>query len=166
MTKVSFGVSVVNTTVANIKRSKQRLATELKLLKTRAKELKLFLNKFSYLNNLDYASVSLNVYSDSASVYMHLRRLDGFKDDLLIKTIVAINDYAMDNGYKVFVENDEYASSLNRDYRFHLSKTDYSWDSYLDISISAYVRDDSPTCKKVKIGEEVSVVDKYMIVCD
>jgi hypothetical protein len=166
MSKVSFGVSVVNTTVANINRSKQRLATELKLLKTRAKELKLFLNKFSYLDNLDYASVSLNIYSNSASVYMHLRRLDGFKDDLLIKTIVAINDYAMDNGYKVFVENDEYASSLNRDYRFNLSKTDYSWESYLDISISAYVRDDSPTCKKVKIGEEVSVVDKYMIVCD
>jgi hypothetical protein len=166
MSKASFAVSVVNKTIANITYSKQRLAKELKLLKARSKELKPFLNKFSYLSGNDYAILTLNIYSESSSLYIHLRRLDGFKDDLLTRAIVIVNDYAMDNGYKVFVENDEYASALNRDYRFHLSKGEYSWQSDLDISISAYVRDDSPTCKKVKIGEKIEVVPQYQIVCD
>ena len=166
MSKVSFAVEIVNNTAANIARSKKRMTLELKTLKAKSKELKAFLTKFSYLKNLDYASVTLHAYSDSSSVYITLRRLDGFKDDLLTRAIVAVNDYAMDNGYKVFVDNTEYASSLNRDYRFHLSKSDYSWESSLDVTISAYVRDDSPTCKKIKIGETVEIVPKYQIVCD
>jgi len=166
MSKASFAVSVVNTTAANITCSKKRLANELKTLKARSKELKQFINKFSYLDDNDYARVSLNMYSESASVYINIRRLDGFKDDLLTRAIVIVNDYATDNGYKVFVENDEYASALNRDYRFHLSKSERLSGSTLEVSISAYVRDDSPTCKKVKIGEKVEVVPQYQIVCD
>jgi hypothetical protein len=166
MSKESFAVSVVNATVANINTSKNRLIKELKDLKARSKELKPLLNKFSYLKGLDNVSCRLQLWSDSTSVYINLRGLEGFKDELLTRSIVAVNDYAMDNGYKVFIQNNEDASSLNRDYRFALSKTDDRWDSNLDITIFAYVKSDSPTCRKVQIGETVEIVPKYEIVCD
>jgi hypothetical protein len=166
MSKASFAVSVVNAKVASINHSKSRLIEELKDLKARSKGLKPFLNKFSYLKGLENASCRLEVWSDSTSVYITLRRLEGFKDELLTRSIIAVNDYAMDNGYKVFVYNSEDASFMNRDYRFVLSKTDDRYDSNLDITIFAYVKSDSPTCRKVQIGETVEIVPKYEIVCD
>lgn len=50
------------------------------------------------------------------------------------------------------------ASILNRDYKFNLG--------FFDVVVSAYVRDDSPTCRRVVVGTEMKQVETYKIVCD
>ena len=52
----------------------------------------------------------------------------------------------------------DWPSALNRDYKFKLGA--------FDVVVSAYVRDDSPTCKRVVIGTEMRQVDTYKIVCE
>jgi hypothetical protein len=52
----------------------------------------------------------------------------------------------------------DWPSALNRDYKFKLES--------FDVLISAYVREDSPTCKRVVVGTEMQQVDTYKIVCD
>jgi hypothetical protein len=52
----------------------------------------------------------------------------------------------------------DWASILNRDYKFNLG--------FFDVVVSAYVRDDSPTCRKVVIGTEMKQVETYKIVFD
>jgi hypothetical protein len=47
---------------------------------------------------------------------------------------------------------------LNRDYSFEL-------DAVI-VSISAFVRTDSPTCRKVQTGVKVEEVAQFEIVCD
>ena len=52
----------------------------------------------------------------------------------------------------------DWPSALNRDYKFKLES--------FDVTVSAYVRDDSPTCKRVIIGTEMQQVNTYKIVCE
>lgn len=52
----------------------------------------------------------------------------------------------------------DWPSALNRDYKFKLES--------FDVTVSAYVRDDSPTCKRVIVGTEMQEVHKYKIVCE
>lgn len=52
----------------------------------------------------------------------------------------------------------DWPSALNRDYKFKLGA--------FDVVVSAYVRDDSPTCKRVVVGTETQQINTYKIVCD
>ena len=60
---------------------------------------------------------------------------------------------------------DDYAEDMNRDFRF-------SWTDaegiYFSVTVYAYVRSDSPTCRKVVVGEDrvESVRPRYAILCD
>ena len=81
-----------------------------------------------------------------------LNKLESFKDAQLIKLLDFLTDRTTN------MTSRDYANWMNRDYSFELE------DVY--INISAYVRSDSPTCRKVKVGVTVQEVEEYELVCD
>lgn len=56
------------------------------------------------------------------------------------------------------IKTQDYAAAINRDFVFTTDK----WEA----RIMAYVKSDSPTCRKVIIGTEIVEQHKYQIVCD
>lgn len=80
--------------------------------------------------------------------------LRGMKDRKLTKVI----NHLMAQEFEPVRTKDYVSESLiNRDFVF--TKGD------ITVRIHAYVRDDSKSCKRVQIGEEISVRPKYEIVC-
>ena len=80
--------------------------------------------------------------------------LRGMKDRKLTKVI----NHLIEREFEP-VRTKDYVSEdlINRDFVF--AKGD------ITVRIHAYVRDDSKSCKRVQIGEEISVRPKYEIVC-
>lgn len=85
-------------------------------------------------------------------VYVNMRNLDSFKDDRLVKVLGYLSE-TMDD-----MKTEDWAQSVNRDFRFKSGTH--------SVAISAYVREDSPTCRKVLVGTELQTVEKFEIVCD
>ncbi len=85
-------------------------------------------------------------------VYVNMRNLDSFKDDRLVKVLGYLSE-TMDD-----IQTTDWAQSVNRDFRFNSGTH--------SVAISAYVREDSPTCRKVLVGTELQTVEKFEIVCD
>jgi hypothetical protein len=85
--------------------------------------------------------------------------LDSLKDHRLMGPMENILDIA-DIEWKCSTE--DYPASINRDYRLEGTKDGRKYV----VNFQAYVKSDSPTCRKVKIGQETQVVDKYEIVCE
>lgn len=98
--------------------------------------------------------VYLNVGS-LTDVRVSMRRLEGFKDQRLTRLLFAI--MCLDGVKEQTTE--DWAEALNRDYHFIVGDR-------TEITVSAYVKSDSPTCRKVKIGEEMKLVAQYKIECD
>jgi len=99
----------------------------------------------------DY-SVSADPWKNKYAVHIQMRDLESFKDAKL----VAVLEYVA-----VFTDtatSEDWAKYLNRDFRFK--------SNTVDIFIGAYVKENSPTCRKVVIGTELQTVEKYKIVCD
>jgi hypothetical protein len=97
-------------------------------------------------------SVGSDPWANKARVHAQLRDLESFKDAKLL----AVLEYV-----SVFTDtatSKDWAEYLNRDFKF-TSKT-------IDISIGAYVKEDSPTCRKVVVGTEQQTIERYKIVCD
>jgi hypothetical protein len=101
------------------------------------------------------AHISADAYSDNFQIGIYLYGLESFKVPVLA-TLVEYLDGLCDEGQ---VRTREWAESLNRDYHFTLPKGHR-------VSLCVYVKDDSPTCRKVVIGSEVKEVFKYEIQCD
>ena len=81
--------------------------------------------------------------------------LDGFKDSQLmipLERLLDMVDWEQ--------ETKDVASSLRRDYM--LKHGD------LEVRLVAYAKEDNPTCRKVKVGEEVKTVveEKFEIICE
>lgn len=96
--------------------------------------------------------VSTNASEDKPTLFIDMSDLESFKDPKL----VAVLEYVA-----VFTTNmnsTDWPDYLNRDYRF-ISDT-------IDVKVSAYVKSDSPTCRKVLVGTELQTVEKFKIVCD
>jgi hypothetical protein len=94
----------------------------------------------------------LMVTNNQPHVYIAMYNLESFKDDRLANVLGYLSE-TMDD-----MKTEDWARSVNRDYRFNSSTH--------SVCISAYVRDDSPTCRKVLVGTELQTVEKYEIVCD
>lgn len=103
------------------------------------------------LNDRDHLYIS-NDYDSRPYIGVTLFNLESFKClqlETLLSTLNNIGDAK---------SSTDWPSSLNRDYKFDLG--------YFDVSVSAYVRDDSPTCKRVVVGTKMQQVDTYKIVCE
>jgi hypothetical protein len=97
-------------------------------------------------------SFSISLSCEKPVAYVRMHRLESFKDarltDLLDKLIALEGD----------VSSTDYASIMNRSFTCNFSD--------FQVYIDAYVKDDSPTCRKVVIGTRVEEVLDYEIVCD
>jgi hypothetical protein len=99
--------------------------------------------------------------SSSGRVHCYLPNLDGFTDR---KLTMILDSLLYVNGLEP-MQTTDYPNCLNRDFRFEF-KYGPSWYETIVVSIAAYVREDSPTCRKVLVGTETQTVEKYKIVCD
>lgn len=120
------------------------------------------------LAGFDTASVSANRYG--VAVRVNMTQLDGFKAPRLVRALAHFAD-----GWRA--STNDYPEGLNRDFRFVqplewpadlLAKfPDLYPHAELTVSICAYARSDSPTCRKVEVGRKrvVSVQKQYRIEC-
>ena len=99
--------------------------------------------------------------SSSGRVHCYLPNLDGFTDR---KLTMILDSLLYVDGLEP-MSTAEYPSMLNRDFRFEF-KYGPSWYDTITVSICAYVRSDSPTCRKVLVGTETQTVETYKIVCE
>ena len=137
--------------LAGAKRSVEFATAQLNVIKTNRKLIgKVTRALGKLLNGRDWLGVTVN--SNLPHVYIAMYDLESFKDDRLAGALGYLSE-TMDN-----MESEDWARSVNRDYRFKSSTH--------SVTISAYVRDDSPTCRRVLVGTELQTVEKFEIVCD
>jgi hypothetical protein len=98
--------------------------------------------------------VHIYPYSDMVSITVSLRKLPSFK----CKILESILEYCETLNVGKVGSND-YAESLNRDYNFELA------DNWV-MHVNAYVKSDSATCRKIKVGTEIVEQAKWEIQCD
>jgi hypothetical protein len=137
--------------LADAKRSVESATAQLNVIKTNRKPIGKVLRaleKVTLANDRMYLMVSNN----QPYIYISMYNLESFKDDRLANVLGYLSE-TMDN-----MKSEDWPQSLNRDYRFTSSTH--------SVTVSAYVRDDSPTCRKVVVGSELRTVEKYEIVCD
>ena len=85
-------------------------------------------------------------------LYIHMRGLDSFKSDRIMKALQVLSAFGE------IKRTEDFANIVNRDYK-------YTMGTY-DAMLCAYVREDSPTCRKIAVGTETQTVVKYEIQCD
>ena len=90
-------------------------------------------------------------------VYMH--ELDSFKDERLTSTISSAMELIGDK-----VKETDFAQYEHKEYR--ISTNNIYAVEQAELQINAYVKSDSPTCRKVQIGTEIKAVPKYKFECN
>jgi hypothetical protein len=99
---------------------------------------------------LDY-----NDYNDRISVRLYMYDVEGFKCDE-----VAARLWALENWKPITKQSvSEYPSAINR--TFH-----YRYEDGTTVAFDVYVKNDSPTCRKVVIGERAEIIKEYALQCD
>jgi methyl coenzyme M reductase subunit D len=97
-------------------------------------------------------SFSISLSCEKPVAYVSMRRLESFKDarltDFLDKLVAMEGE----------MSSTDYASIMNRSFTCNFSD--------FQVYVDAYVKDDSPTCRKVVIGTKIEEVLEYEIVCD
>jgi len=102
--------------------------------------------------NLDVHNLFVRTSYYKPTIAVNMNSLESFKDTQLIGLL----EFFSSKTEKVTTR--DWPQYLNRDYTFEL-------DDVL-INISAYVRTDSPTCRKVQTGVTIEEVPQYQLVCD
>ena len=120
-----------------------------------AKRMKIRVNYSEVFKNLDLDVHTLYVRTSfyKPCIEVSLNGLDGFRDPLLVEMLDFFT--ARTDDVKTTDWTHHY---VNRDYSFELDD--------VVVNISAYVRSDSPTCRKVQTGINIQEVPQYKIVCD
>lgn len=145
-------IKAINDQIESYKRDAKLLHEKaVKLSKDRMLVRALYAPMFANLTDNDQLFVSL--YGDRIHFNLYMRELNSFKDDRL----TSILSYAIDTITSEVKEKD-YAEYDHKEYRL------YSDEVYLDIT--AYVKENSPTCKKIMTGMEIKEVPTYKFVCE
>jgi hypothetical protein len=123
---------------------------DIKLLKKMAKKIEPIVDVLS----MEVEYVSVYVSCDAIQISATLYNLDSFKCERLAKLLDYLNDKVVGDP-----TTRDWPSSINRDYNYKLP------DGIM-VSLSAYVKSDSATCRRIVIGTETKLVEKYEIQCD
>lgn len=150
--KPSNIVAVINKGLDNLKATKRDIASDIRRLQQNRRKFHHVLN---HIVTPESGLGSINI--TPSCVFVTYRDLSGFKDLRLEVTLDGLNFIGEAQSTK------DWPSLLNRDYSFDVPFAD---GSHIHVMVSAYVNEDSPTCRKVKVGEEYKVVDKFELVCD
>jgi len=146
-------VAHINKGIANLKAVKADIAYDIRWMQESRRKYHHVLNHIVSPANDNAGYINVSRYGVNVTYY----DLEGFKDLRLLTTL---------EGLSFIGEIDrtrEFAQSMNRDYHFTVPFAD---GTTLNVGVYAYVKEDSPTCRKVFVGQEVKAVDKYEIVCD
>lgn len=146
---------VFNSTIDALKNSVALKKQTIAGLRAKRKELMAILRAIAPSVDSKMDSMSVHSYDGSdVTITINMYELDGFKDQRLMQLMYAImclNDVKE-------TSTEQYPEYLNCDYKFTVGKC--------RIQISAWVKKDSATCKRVKIGEKTHVVAEYKIECE
>ena len=134
------------------RRDGHELISKAKMLEE--KRMKIRANYSAIFKDLDLSVHNLYMRTSyyKPSIEVSLNKLESFKDVQLVKLL----DFFASQTEKMGTR--DWANYLNRDYTFELED--------VIINISAYVRSDSPTCRKVQVGVKIEEVAQYELVCD
>lgn len=108
--------------------------------------------------DLDKPRVSVHYYvawDGKPKITFAYRNAPGFKDIDLEMAMSHVMGLGFDTSENYNYEN---AELLNREFNF--TRAD------MHIKFDVYVKSDSPTCRKIKIGTDTVKVDKWQIECD
>lgn len=155
--------SAIADSLATIVNQRKRIA----LFKKQANKLNRVLNDLSLI--LSGTTVSHNLYAyayaynhdddTSFTIALTLRGIEGFKCPALSAVLEYCNEKCEPNR----TSTSDWAESLNREFRFKLTP---KYGDNCTITVNAYVKSDSPTCRKVVVGTTIEEVKRYEIQCD
>ena len=155
--------NAIEESIATIANQRKRIA----LFKKHATKLNRVLNDLSLI--LSGTTVSHNLYTyayaytydddSSFTIALTLRGIEGFKCHALEAVLGYCNEKCEPNR----TSTSDWAESLNREFRFKLAP---QFGENCTITVNAYVKSDSPTCRKVVVGTVIEEVKKYEIQCD
>jgi len=146
-------VAHINKGIANLKAVKADIAHDIRRMQESRRKYHHILNHIVSPANDNGGYINVNRYGVSVTYY----DLEGFKDLRLETTLEGLNFIGE------IERTREYASVMNRDYIFRVPFAD---GTSMSVTVCAYVKEDSPTCRKIVVGQEIQTVDKYEIVCD
>ena len=92
-------------------------------------------------------------YNSARSVHCNLDELDSFKD---MRLEMVLN--ALENIKTSEVRTSDWPDSLNRDFHYRVDD--------IHVTVAAYVKNNSPTCRKVLVGTELVTKEKWEIRCE
>jgi hypothetical protein len=147
---MATGKETVTRSINNVLESIARQRKEIKLLKKMAKKIEPIIDVLT----MEVEYVSMYVSWDAIQISATLYNLDSFKCERLAKLLEYLNDKVVGDP-----TTRDWPSSINRDYNFKLP------DGIM-VNLSAYVKSDSATCRRIVIGTDTKVVEKYEIQCD
>jgi len=142
----------INKGIANLKESKRDIASDIRKMQENRKKYHHILNHI-----VTPAEGCGNIQVSRNEIFVTYRNLSGFKDLRLETTLEGLTFIGEPTRTR------DWAEYMNRDYHFAVPFAD---GSKIYVTVGAYVNDDSKTCRKVKVGEEYRVVDKFQLVCD
>jgi hypothetical protein len=150
--KVNPLIQAINEASSQSRRDGHDLITKAKMLEE--KKMKIRANYSAIFKDLDMSVHSMYMRTSfyKPTIDISLNKLESFKDIQLTTML----DFFTSQTDKVSTR--DWANYLNRDYTFELED--------VVVTISAYVRSDSPTCRKVQTGVKIEEVPQFELVCD
>ena len=145
-------IQAINEASSKSRREGHELISKAKMLEE--KKMKIRANYSAILKDLDLSVHNLYMRTSyyKPTIDISMNKLESFKD-IQLTTLL---DFFTSQTEKVSTK--DWPQYLNRDYTFELED--------VIVSISAYVKSDSPTCRKVQIGVKVEEVPQFELVCD
>ncbi len=142
--------SALNDAQDDVRRARNKVTA----LKLQRKQIGRLLRTLSMAVDTNTRGNMLHMWmSDNQPVFsIALYHLEGFKSMRLESVLWMLETIG------TLKDQKEYASCLNRDYTYEV-------DGY-KVLLSAYVSDDSATCRKIVVGTETVTTPKYAIQCD
>jgi hypothetical protein len=145
-------IQAINEASSKSRREGHELISKAKMLEE--KKMKIRANYSAILKDLDLSVHNLYMRTSyyKPTIDISMNKLESFKD-IQLTTLL---DFFTSQTEKVSTK--DWANYLNRDYTFELED--------VIVTISAYVRSDSPTCRKVQTGVKIEEVPQFELVCD
>ena len=147
--KLNPFISALNSALDDRQKSVNEMRNNINEVKSKKLELRV---KYGRLFTDLPGSFSISLSCEKPVAYVSMRRLESFKDarltDFLDKLVAMEGE----------MSSTDYASIMNRSFTCNFSD--------FQVYVYAYVKDNSPTCRKVVIGSKIEEVLEYEIVCD
>ena len=145
-------INAINNATEQSRKEGHNLIARAKILDE--KRMKIRVAYSEVFKNLDLSVHNLFVRTSyhKPTIAVNLNSLESFKDTQLMDLL----EFFSSKTEKATTR--DWPQYLNRDYTFEL-------DDVL-VAISAFVRTDSPTCRKVQTGVKVEEVPQFELVCD